>query len=87
MKNRTFAAMLLAGCATTAVAGPPQDLAVPNVSEAMLATTVVDDHLQEGEFMPAQPLLGDPATPFSRTVLRTGLAEDDIQPARPLPVE
>jgi hypothetical protein len=79
--------MLLAACTTAAMAAPPQDLAAPGVSEAGLATTVVRDHVQEGEFVPARPLPGDPANPFARTVLRTGVAEDDTQPARPLPVE
>lgn len=87
MKKQTFAALLLTACATTAMAGPPQDLPAPNISRADLATTVVRDHLRKGEFTPSQPLLSDPAKPFAHTALRTGLAEEDVQPAHPLPVE
>ncbi|WP_256776277.1 MULTISPECIES: hypothetical protein [unclassified Stenotrophomonas] len=83
----TFAGLLLAAFAGTALAADasPQ-AALPSV-QAQYATTVVRHDMAPGTFVPAIPLADVPVHPYAQTVLRTDLADGDVQPAQALPTD
>ena len=82
----TFAGLMLAAFAGTALAADAPPQAAPP-SEAQYATTVVRHDMAPGTFVPAIPLADVPAHPYAQTLLRTDLADGDFQPAQAVPTD
>lgn len=83
----TFAGLMLAAFAGTALAADAPPQAAPPSVKAQYATTVVRDDMAPGTFVPAIPVADAPANPFAQTVLRTDLADGDFQPAQVVPID
>ncbi len=83
----TFAGLMLAAFAGTALAADAPPQAAPPSLQAQYATTVVRHDMAPGTFVPAIPLADAPAHPYAQTVLRTDLADGDFQPAQAVPID
>ncbi|WP_447592164.1 hypothetical protein [Stenotrophomonas rhizophila] len=83
----TFAGLMLAAFAGTALAADAPPQAAPHAIQAQYATTVVRHDMAPGTFVPAIPVTDAPANPFAQTVLRTDLAEGDVQPIQAVPID
>lgn len=83
----TFAGLMLAAFAGTALAADAPPQAVPPTVQAQYATTVVRHDMAPGTFVPAIPLADVPAQPYAQTVLRTDLAEGELLPAQAVPTD
>lgn len=83
----TFAGLMLAAFAGTALAASTPPQAAPLAVQAQHATTMVRHDMAPGTFVPAIPVADAPAHPYAQTVLRTDLAEGDVQPAQAVPID
>jgi len=83
----TFAGLMLAAFAGTALAAEAPPQAAPPSVQAQYVTTVVRHDTVPGTFVPAIPLAGVPAHPYAQTVLRTDLADGDFRPAQAVPAD